>query len=163
MKAEQKYKYVKSLIFNHHGNIEIAKKNNHFVYTVDFRGVLQLPLYIVGVNYECIVWDEGMPDIEKKFNYNDPLFTSRMQIVNQSTNKVYGDNVDLTITGHDCVWARYSMSFNVGVLYDLTPFPVIVSDPVNLFIFDVFIDNSYTMLGAQLFWVPSFKLIIGTN
>lgn len=155
-----KFNHVQSLIFDYHGIIAINKKSNHFFYTLNLRGIITLPFYIIGVNWEFYLSDENMGTKEKIFNYNDPLIFAQMQFVAQSTSDVFGDFPNLTIT--DSNWAHYNMSFQPGKVYDLTPFPIVVSSPVNYIMFDVFVDDSVTVLGA-LEWLPSFKLFIGTN
>ena len=159
-KEEQKYKYTKSLIYDYHGIIAINKKNNHFVYSFNLKGLINLPFYIIGVNWEFWLADENMGTKEKIFNYNDPLIFSQMQIVAQSTSDVFGDSMNVSIT--DSNWAHYSMSFQPGKVYDLKPFPIVMPEPIFNIILDVFVDNSVTVLGA-LEWLPSFKLFIGTN
>ncbi|MBA7569224.1 hypothetical protein ES708_10962 [subsurface metagenome] len=157
---KQKYKHVQSLVFDYHGIIIINKKSNHFSYTLHLHGIMNLPFYIIGVNWEFYLNDENMGIKEKVFNYNDPLIFAQMQFVGQSTSDVFGDLPNLAIT--DSNWAHYSMSFQPGKVHDLTLFPIVVSSLTNYIMFDIFVDNSYTVLGA-LEWLPSFKLFIGTN
>ncbi|MBA7534619.1 hypothetical protein ES705_26868 [subsurface metagenome] len=159
-KEEQKYKHVQSLIFDYHGIITLNKKSNHFSYSLNLRGIINLPFYIIGVNWEFYLYDEDMGTKAKIFNYNDPLIFAQMQFVAQSTSDVFGDQPNLLIA--DSNWAHYNMSFQPGKVYDLTPFPIVVSSPFNYIMFDVFVDNSYTVVGA-LEWLPSFKLFIGIN
>lgn len=164
--AEQrhgKYSYVKSLIFNLHGIVVLAFKNNHKLYTLDLKGLINLPFYIIGINYEFSVCDRGMTAAEKYFNYNDPLIYSQMQIMAESTNDIFGDNINLTLTPDVDPWLQYGMSFQPGKVYDLSPFPIVMSKPKMNVSFDIYIDPSYVLVGNQLEYIPSFKLFIGTN
>ncbi len=158
-----RYSYLKSLIFNLHGIEVMALKNNHLLYTLDLKGLIHLPFYIIGVNYEVSLCDRGMTAAEKYFNYNDPLFFTHMQIMAESTNDIHGDNINHTLTPDDPAWKHYSMSFQPGRVYNLSSFPIVITEPKFNIIFDVFIDPSYVIVGNQLECIPSFKLFVGTN
>lgn len=165
--AEQKhgkYSYVKSLIFNLHGVVTLGFKNNHKLYTLDLKGLVNLPFYIIGVNYEVDIWDQGMTAREKSFNHNDPLIFSQMQIMTESTSDIFGDNINHTLTQEASYpWLNYAMSFQPGRVYDLSAFPIVTSEPRMNISFDMYIDPSYVLVGNELECVPSFKLFIGVN
>jgi hypothetical protein len=160
---KQKYKYIKSLVFNLHGVVALVAKNNHLIYTLDLKGIIQLPYYIIGVNYEVRIFDQGMTASEKVFNYNDPLVSSQMQILAESTSDIYGDNINYTLTPDVFPWLSYSMTFQPGRVYNLLSFPIVISNPKQNVVFDVYVDPAYTVVGNELQCIPSFKLFIGTN
>ncbi|MBA7532812.1 hypothetical protein ES705_25042 [subsurface metagenome] len=161
---KQKYKYVKSLVFNLHDFVVLSLQNNHLTYTIDLKGIINLPFYIIGVNYEVMIIDisnEPMYMINKLFNYNDPLIATQMQIMAESTNEIYGDNINYTLTEGD--WMRYNMSFQPGRTYNLSSFPIVITQPKQNIVFDVFLDVTIVLIGLEFQCIPSFKLFIGTN
>ncbi|MBA7550041.1 hypothetical protein ES705_42547 [subsurface metagenome] len=163
VKKDQKYKYEKTLVFNLHAIVVLALKNNHLLYTLDLKGMINLPFYLIGVNYEVLITDYDVyeSEIVKTFNYNDPLISTHMSILCESTNDIYGDNINYTITPDN--WKRYSMSFQPGRIYDLSFSPVVISESKQNIIFDIYIDPTYTPAGVEFQCTPSFKLFIGTN
>ena len=154
-----RYGYVKCLNFTEFANNAINVGNNHFNYTFDFKGILNLTYYIVGVAYEPIIWDVKLGVIEKRFNYYDPLIQTQMQISMQSTNDIIGDNFDLSVSAG--TWSRHVVTFSPGKLHDMSNFPLLVTDSTSYYIFDAFVDKSYTP--TQLYFLARFMLFVGTG
>ncbi len=158
MKGEEKYGFIKSLVFTEFANIACSLRNNHFVYTFTMEGILNPPWYIVGLQYEPLMWDQDGGTIDKIFNWRDPLVNATVEIALQSTSKVMGDDMRTTISSG--TWLRFKAKYGPG-LYDMSPFPIVVSETVMLFIFDVFFDPSLTI--TQLYCLQNLTIHIGTD
>jgi len=161
-KQEQKYKYIKTLVWNsaESPGIALAVGNNHFDHQFNLRGIISMPFYIVGVNYEPLVFHTDMGEFTKVWNFHDPEMVTSLEIAHQSSNTIIGDNIDFIISLY--TWRRFKTKFQPGVLYDFTKFPIVMQKSIFRVILDVYIHSTFTPTD-QILFSPNITIIIGTN